>query len=194
MLQQNGPLPESMMSSLRKNYKSVIESCKKARTAKQNALMRHKQLKYDLAYARNNFCGIGTRKTKMRLNKLAKNGDTLAKAYRLALEAEDKNITAKQTYFDYADKVYALKEQNIKELAELCIQESWEFGKQKSDVKDAKYIIYFDLPNCDQISFHTNLDCSEYPSYEKEWDGKICSTLQKLEKTISEFLGPENLK
>src|ERR1700722_11544762 len=45
-----------------------------------------------LVSARETFCGIGTRQAKLKLNKLAKTS-IYAKALRVALEIEDKNLT-----------------------------------------------------------------------------------------------------
>ena len=51
----------------------------------------------ELIKARSQFAGIGTRKAKLALNKLAKT-DAYAEALRVALEIEDANLTAKR-YF-----------------------------------------------------------------------------------------------
>ena len=114
-------------------------------------------------------------------------------AYRIALEAEDKNITAKESYGKYVDKIYKEKERQIAALAELCKEHGWIYGKQESDVRNASHIVYFELPGCEQISFHTNLDVEGFPEYEKDWDGLECSTLPKLEKSILELLNKNGM-
>lgn len=59
------------------------------------------------------------------------------------------------------------------------------FGKQPSDVRKTKNIIYFEIPNCKQISFHCDLESDlEVPNYDDEWDGLKNSTLEKLEEGI----------
>lgn len=179
------------ISDITEDYDSFMSQYNDIINSKKQTYIRHITLQNDLRNARNNFCGIGTRKTKLLLNKLA-NTSPKAKAYRLALEAEDKSITAKNTSFYYMDKVYREKEKNLKELAELSIENNWTFGKQKSDVRDTTYIIYFELPDCEQISFHTNLDCSAYPDYTSEWDGKTCSTIPKLEHAITTLIQENN--
>jgi hypothetical protein len=51
----------------------------------------------DLKKKRDEFAGIGTNKAKRRLNKLASTS-LIAKAVRLALEVDDKSISAKKSY------------------------------------------------------------------------------------------------
>lgn len=132
---------------------------------------------------RKTFCDIGTNKIKRRLNILSKTNN-LAKAYRLALEIEDKNIQAKQNWY-YSDAIYNKKNELISELILLFKDEKYTYGKQNSEVKATKHIIYFEIPNCEQISFHCDLDKSlEVPTYEKEWDKKENSTLIKIETGI----------
>lgn len=70
---------------------------------------------------RNSFCGIGTNKIKRRLNKLSKT-DYVAKAIRLLLEIEDKNIQAKNSYSKYKDKIYNKKYELIHELIDMCVR------------------------------------------------------------------------
>lgn len=148
------------------------------------ALEKNNELVESLRDNRKSFCGIGTNKIKRRLNKLAKS-DSVAKAYRLMLETEDKNIQAKDSYWKYKDKIYAEKHKLINTLIDLCRLEGYIFGKQKSDVRATSNIIYFDLPNCRQISFHCTLDnANNVPDYTKEWDGEVNSTLTKLEEAI----------
>lgn len=136
---------------------------------------------------RNEFLSIGTNKTKRRLNKLSEN-DKIAKAIRLALEIEDKNIQAKKYYGKYKDKIYDQKYIFIKQLIDLFKTTDWIYGKQKSDVRDTNYIIYFEIPFTEQISWHVSLfennNIKEIPNYTKEWDKKINSTLKKLEEVI----------
>lgn len=47
--------------------------------------------------------------------------------------------------------------------------------------------MYFDLPLGNQISFHSTVK-RNIPAYEKEWDGLVNSTLDKLEKEIKQYL------
>lgn len=130
------------------------------------------------------FCGIGTNKIKRRLNKLSKH-NYLAQIYRIALEAEDKNVQAKNVSFYYSDRVYAQKDELLKQLVELFRENNLIYGKTDSNIPGIHYILYFEIPNCEQISFHNNLpNPTMIPNYEKEWDGKENSTLDKLETGI----------
>ena len=147
--------------------------------------------KYDLIDQlddkRSTFCSIGTNKIKRRLNKLAKT-DVIAKTTRLLLETEDCNILAKKCYGIYQEKIYRKKSKLILQLIDIFKENKWIYGRNNSEVPGATDIVYFELPNCEQISFHDNLpEFYFYPEYEKEWDGKVNSTLLKLEKFINEY-------
>jgi hypothetical protein len=143
-----------------------------------------------LSEARENYCGIGTRKTKLKLNRFATT-DPRASAFRLALEIEDCSTQAKKYFGEWKDKKYAEKSELILKLVRLCQDHGWTFGKHDSK-GFPRWIVYFELPNCEQISFHTNLKTPEdIPDYEKDWDGKRNSTLLKLEKAISEMFDEE---
>lgn len=144
------------------------------------ALQKNEELIEILDDVRSNCLGIGTNKLKRRLNKLAESSE-IAKAYRIALEIEDKNITAKKTPPKYKDKVYQQKHDLILELAELFGDEKWCFGKQNAKEYSTNHIMFFELPGCEQISWHCTLEKgNNFPDYSKPWDGKINSTLEKL--------------
>jgi hypothetical protein len=86
-----------------------------------------------LILARTQFAGVGTRKAKLVLNKLAK-GDEYALALRVALEIEDVNLTAKRYFggdcggYTYADINYLKKGEQIEALIEICKSQGWVFG------------------------------------------------------------------
>ena len=149
------------------------------------ALMKNEELIEDLEDFRTNMLGIGTNKIKRRLNKIAKT-DSTAKAIRLALEIEDKNISAKKyKKYNYYDEKYNL----ILELINIFKQEGWIYGKEISNNRDTNYIIYFEIPGCEQISWHCNFFNDEektIPTYMGTWDGKINSTLYKIANVIKD--------
>lgn len=153
----------------------AITQVKESVRQREEAERKNNELRIQLSTARDSFCnGMGTRKIKLFLNKQIKNGDNNARLYRLALEIEDKNIQAKNVYYYYKDKVYHQKHLFILELAKACKDYGVTYGVQKSDNYSANCIFFFELPNMEQISFHTNLSCDEfhnYPTYNKEWDG-----------------------
>ena len=131
-------------------------------------------------------CGFGTRKVKCFLNSMIRKGDKVAELYRIALEIEDENIKAKDNLY-YSQAHYNKKEELVYKLIELCDTENIVYGIQISDVRDTNKIIYFELPDCEQISWHCNMKeniVNKCPLYKKKWDGKINSTLNKLENAI----------
>jgi hypothetical protein len=142
---------------------------------------KNEQLVCDLKKKREQFAGIGTNKAKRRLNKLAIT-NSVAKAVRLALEIEDKSISAKGCYGMYRDRIYKKKGELILSLSELFNKEQWVYGIQKSEVPPTSHVIYFEIPNCEQISWHFTPESeSNLPEYMSKWDNKSNSTLEKLE-------------
>ena len=141
------------------------------------------------------FCGnVGVRRVKLSLNNKAKNGDNNALMYRLALEIENKNIIAKETSYRYKDKVYAQKSELIRELNSVCRDNDVVYGIQKTDNYSTNYVIYYELPNMEQISFHnnfTNDEINDIPKYTKPWDEKVNSTMGKIEAAINAVYGAE---
>lgn len=181
------------IKTLQDDVQKTIEDAKRNREMKEEAEMKNAQLIDQLYDMRQNMCGIGTRRVKLFLNSRIKKNDILAKLYRLALEIEDNNIQAKDNFY-YSLHYYNKKEELIKELAQLCVENNYTFGIQNSDVKITNTIIYFELPYCEQISFHCNLSDDikqKYPPYNKEWDRKVNSTLFKIETAILSQYGKD---
>lgn len=150
-----------------KNYELVCQLCEK---------------RYD-------YCGLDTRNVKLMLNKLMKT-DPVAEVYRYVLEAEDYSIKAKDSWGKYKDKNYELKSDFIMKAIQVCRQHKFSFGIECATAPNTNVntIVYFDLPGCEQISFHTFIETKKrksMPKYRKEWDGLINSTLDKLERAIS---------
>jgi hypothetical protein len=146
----------------------------------ENAFRKNQELIRDLKDYRKNALGIGTNKIKRRLSKI---DSPLSKALRLALDIEDVNIQAKDTWGEYRERKYDMKRNLITQLIILFEENKWIYGRGKSDVADTTHIIYFDIPETDQISWHCDLSDSikEYPG---EWDGIKNSTLKKLFESI----------
>lgn len=151
--------------------------------------MGRSELVRQLQTARVRFCGIGTRQAKLRLNRAATR-DVLAEAFRIALEIEDCSIRGKKYRGDWSSHHYRIKTDLIHDLIEIAELNRWPYGSHKADTNFPSHIVYFDLPGCEQISFHTNLK-SEIPVYPKEWDGKRSATLAKLEVAIGKYLRGE---
>jgi len=154
---------------------------------------KNERLVNDLKKKRTGFAGIGTNKAKRRLNKLSIT-IPVAKAVRLALEIEDKSISAKNSYGKYQEKIYNQKTKIILDLCKLFKEQAWVYGVQESEVAPTSHVIYFEIPGCEQISWHFSPDkISEFPKYLAEWDKKINSTLRKLEAITIKILDTEKM-
>lgn len=180
------------IDEVRNNFESLVRERKEEEIRRQEAEQKNRELVKRLSLMRDSMCGMGTRKVKLYLNKMIKQGDKVAELYRFALETEDYNIKAKDTNPFYQDKVYRKKHEYILKLAGLCRALAVPFGWQPSDVRVVNAVVYFELPGMEQISFHTELNEEEkkfMPMYSSEWDGKQLSTLWKIEAAIkSRFL------
>jgi hypothetical protein len=155
-------------------------------TGYYEAELKNYELVSHLEDSRESFCGIGTRKIKLKLNKLIKDGNIDAKILRSLLELEDCNISAKKYVGKYRTKYYDKKSALLKECIGLYNQNDLVCGFQKSDNYSCNYVIYFEYGNV-QLSWHSNsnYNLKKYPT---EWDGLENSTLYKLEKLINELL------
>ena len=144
------------------------------------------ELVSNLEDGRENFCGLGTRKVKLRLNKLIKEKNVDAEILRSLLELEDSNISAKKYVGKYRTRYYDKKSELLKTCVGLFKKHNLVCGFQKSNNYSCNYVIYFEF-NDIQMSWHSNstYGLSKYPT---EWDGLENSTLFKLEKLISEIL------
>ena len=143
-----------------------------------------KELICQLHNKRLHYCGMNMRNVKLMLNRLGKT-DKVALAYRYMLEIEDFNIKAKETYGKYSYLNYEQKSKWIHKLITLCVESGFRFGIQASDVSVVSHVVYFDIDGCEQVSFHNSFtNPSDYPVYQGEWDGKINSTLDKIERAV----------
>ena len=113
---------------------------------------------------KNSMCGIGLKNVKLLLNKMIKQGDSLAVLYRKALELADVNIKAKKYNGDWSDHYYCKKEDLIFGLVKLC-ENNGDVSYGYSETNDmGSYInavLYFDISGCEQISFHCHLSEDE---------------------------------
>lgn len=185
------------------NYEKAINEKRKADKKREEAQQKNEELIEIMEEKRETFCGVGTRKTKLFLNKQILKDDELARAFRLALEAEDKNIQAKKTIekyrgnryiyaYEYSDKMYKEKQNYILVLCDLCKEQGYTYGYQENEDGFPNSIVYFELPNTEQISFHCDLtdeQIASIPHYDREWDGKINSSIGKLEEGILKTYG-----
>lgn len=145
----------------------------------------------------NSFCSIGFRRTKLLLNS-DKKTDIVVYALRLALDIEIWNIKAKKN--KKTEKYYYKKKHSgIRELIKISKEQGWTYGYHHVNdmsVSEIKHVIYFEIPGCDQLSYHITFrekELKEIPEYLAEWDGLGCSIFSKLEKAITERY-PEELE
>lgn len=180
------------IEDVRKNYKEIVKRDSEDKMKKELAHIKNEQLISQLYDKRENICGLGTRRLKLLLNSLVSKGNDNALIIRKLLEAEDENIKAKENFY-YSEYHYNRKYELIKEIISKYKEIGWIYGYQKSDIKNVKHIIYFELPGDVQISFHVDLgkELSDIPEYRKEWDGAINSTLPKIETFCNEYFKDE---
>ncbi len=156
--------------------------------AKEQAYRDAERRVEDYEQRKETFChGIGQRRVKLFLNACIKAGDEVAQMYRLALEAEGVNLNAKKALKKYHSDYHAYdkKDACLRQLSAMCQRMSVAFGIQTSTAPAARYVVYYELPGCEQVSFHTNEpEAAGWPKYDGAWDGKKCSTLGKLENAI----------
>jgi hypothetical protein len=153
------------------------------------SLDRRALLVESLVDKRTDFAGMGTRKAKLQLNRL-KDSNPVARALRLALEIEDANIQAKKYYGKWRNRNYRKKEMLIGELCGVFKEQAWAgYGIQANKAAHPSHIVYFDIPGCEQISFHFSpKNPHQYPAYLGAWDQKPNSTLGKLEEATVALL------
>lgn len=152
--------------------------------------MSRRELVTQLRDARGAFGGMGTKTVKLKLNSLVKTCH-IAKALRLALETEDCSTLGKKYHGAWSDHYYNKKGQLIVELIELFNITGWLYGKHIVE-GFPKYVIYFEIPGCEQISFHCRSLPDDIPDYPKAWDEKRNSTFGKLEAAINQYFAKEN--
>ena len=70
-----------------------------------------------------------------------------------------------------------------------CIEHNYVHGMQETDNFSTSRVLYFELPDGTQVSFHCN-EARAKP-YKGAWDGLVNSTLPKLEKYIRQHYGKE---
>lgn len=145
---------------------------------------------YDM---REGFCGLGTRKVKLFLNQKIKKGDNLAKLLRVAIELADVNVSAKKYWGNFKRDYYSRKHDLLLELSHIYQDRGdLDYGYQYNPGRLTTHILYFELPNGEQISFHCTLsNPKSIPQYTKEWDRQENSTFVKLERAVELCYGDE---
>lgn len=142
-------------------------------------------------HAKISFASRGLRSAKIMLGKLAKKGNDVALALSIATTAELFSIRAKKAwrYGDDRPKYYKKKAKQIAKLIKLAQKNGWTYGTHQSDSTRTSHIIYFEIPGCEQLSYHyTPSKDIILPIYEKEWDQKRNSTIKKLSVAVERLL------
>ncbi len=139
--------------------------------------------------------GIGLRKVLYNMRKLCKSTQNdEAKLMLMLLEIEFANLSAKMPHYSRPKRaeIYERKSILLHKVQPLIERCGWRYGYNDADGKNANYIIYVYLPNNIQISWHTNdyYLYKYYPPIDAEWDGQVCSTMEKL----LSYIGSEYLK
>lgn len=163
---------------LRTKFQQLIEQHKQKNihSNNQNSLNLQK-LDFYLSSA----LGVGLRKVIKQLHNIALQGNEDAKILCLLLQAEFANLVAKK-HGDKKTHCYERKSRILMKLSDLLYDNNWKCGINYNTGKNSLYIIYVYLPNGEQVSWHSNdyniVYC--YDEIDCEWDGKPCSTLEKL--------------
>lgn len=151
---------------------------------KYEAEYKNQALVWSLKDYRKNALGIGTNKIKRRLNKI----NTLeSNIIRLVLEIEDVNISAKKYRGDYKNHYYNTKSELISELISIYKENTMVYGIKNTNNYSTNNIIFFELNDGTQISWHNDIYDKTVPKYEKEWDGMENSTLPKVFEYIESY-------
>lgn len=129
--------------------------------------------------------GVGTREMKCGLNKLAEN-DSVAKALRLALEVEDRNLQMKADYGVFRQKKHRQKIRKAWELIDVMEAMGWSVGVDPSERPYTFQMAYFEIPGVEQLSWKI-ITLEEMPSYGEGWDGRDLSNLPKIETAVQEL-------
>ena len=194
---------KELLDNINKEWLKIVEQDTQFKKEKEERQKRYEEKIKKLKELRKTALWVWTRKIKLRLNKLAKQWDNIAKLLRLLLELEDINIRAKQTDKYYQDKVYNMKDWHIKEVITFLRQINYDkdyWFKKDTELDDKAMVFYCDLPwTGEQVSWHTyngnNIIPEEYLKieYKKDWTWETEETtyeiiLRSIEKLYLDYL------
>lgn len=167
----HNPLLRSKFQQLKEQHKQ-----KQRHSQDQNKLSLQK-----LSHYTPGALGMGIRKVIKELQDIASTGDSEAEILYLLLQTEFANLTAKRRS-NKKTECYQRKDILLMRLSELLMEQNWRSGISYNPGKNSSYVIYIYLPNGTQLSWHCNnfniVYC--YDEIDCEWDGMVCSTLEKL--------------
>lgn len=145
-------------------------------SSEQNALSLAK-----LQFYRDSALGMGIRPVMDSLRRLSAKGDQEASICLTLLEIEFANLSAKRLN-QKKTVIYQRKDILLADISYMLSECGWRCGVSANTGKNASYIVYVYLPDGTQLSWHCNnyRMVYYYEEIECEWDGRPCSTLEKL--------------
>lgn len=184
------PLTDEQIQTAQKDFAGLTPICEvkanfeELKRKSEAWKTKSETLKTQLESARDRICGIGWQSIMFILKGNAfRSPEAVALAW--ALQTERANIESKQKEFRKLAKLWD-KKMYLMYLKEECRKNGYTYGYKESE-KEGRYIVYFELPNCEQISFFVDLtedELKDFPRYEGEWDGVTLSTLPRLEEAL----------
>lgn len=176
----HNPLLSSKLQELILDYKNKI-----TKGHMQNMLSLKK-----LSFYKQFGLGIGLRNVIKALKNLVKLGEKEARIVLGLLDIEFANLTAKLRS-NKKNLIYERKDILLDRISDMLYDNGWRCGINYNPGKNANYLIYVYLPNGEQLSWHCNdyrmLEC--YDEIKCEFDGKVCSTLEKLLNYVHKRFG-----
>lgn len=137
----------------------------------------------DIDSSKDDLCGVGIRKTKIRLNHYRATDDH-ANLLRLLLEIEHSNQSAKQYYGRASLNYYHEKEKLLRSLVDICLQHRIKFGNATATkYKRIQNVFYVEIGDV-QLSWFYKDEIWGIPRYDGVWDELEDSTLGKIEYLI----------
>ena len=125
--------------------------------------------------------GCGIRPVRNALYKIGKKGNVDAYILAMLIDIEYANLMAKKKH-QLKNVIYERKRILLEKVSDFLYDNNWNCGISAKTGKNAGWIVYIYLPDGTQLSWHCNeytmLYC--YDDIDCEWDGKVCSTFEKL--------------
>lgn len=132
---------------------------------------------------KNEALGIGLRKVLSMMKKLVRTSQSLEpELITSLLELEYANLEAKRYNGEKKRRIYERKDILLEKLIPILHKSNWKYGFNYAIGKNASYLIFIYLPNDVQLTWHCNEFeiVQQYPYLEDKWDGKVCSTMEKI--------------
>lgn len=134
----------------------------------------------------NNIMGVGYKEVLRQLNERVDNSPKgrlawifmqLMEVFLLSQVASDKKGKEKAS-------VYKQKDEKVRSLVEFCEAHNFNIGADSSNRNMPHPVIFFDLPNCEQITICSSVAHGMKEWMGESWDGKRGSSFPKIERAI----------